>query len=371
MQPNKISMVFAQIVNCTSIPGSTPSLTTNGLPFGSNEALSPPVVVSGDILGFGDLSNCTIAFFGLNETSGKWTTGTPWVAAVSGGDVYKASIPVGSDQFAAVVMLTSFWTSFLQANPATNGSVTVSALPTAQDNPGKVIFSTVFTAGLGRSISWGVGSNPVITPDDLSFTVGHGPESHSCRGVIPPGSSFPLYPEMIPARLECAELDDGNGDYTVNGQPVKPTDPAFISKLFVGEPYGPTESTMQGSPHNMQILTVVGVSLNPSVSCGYLSIMLYQDSGGSLYIMWAYAGPTCPLVTQGYQIYAGNPHEVVDVKLTATLNIFSDQVAFNIVSASVSEKSAQSNALTVIKDIVKAVNKVGKLLIKMMFTVGT
>lgn len=345
--PSQLKMTIAQITNAVTIPSGSPVVTNNGLPFGDNVTLSPAVAISGDIVGFGNDPAVTLAYFGLDQGAGTWSTGTAWVAAISGA-TYTGSIPIASNQFAALVMTPDYWASFLAANPATNGVITVTALPSPATSPGQVLLSTTIQPGDGCSVLWGTGQMPNETLESRAYTLAPGQ-------ICPTGQSFPV--------LQVQETDYPV-TYYVAGVEVQPTDPAFITGLLYGTPYVQNPQQQLSSFPNAEALatlTLQGLSTDGSTTGGYFCVMLYQGSDASLYLLIGAAGPGNQLFTKGVVLWQAQQNMTMTMQLTGLVTVFSDKVLFTVGSAS-------GQSTPTLGSLMQAEAKVAPMILKMLFS---
>jgi hypothetical protein len=310
---NNVTMSLVQLTNATTAPVGIPTVTNKGLPCGDNQALSPPVTITGNLVGFGDFAGLTLVYFGYDETQQTWSTAADWAAqVVTATGAYAASVSLASDAFAAVVMTTAYWNSYIASHAPSGGLAVVGALPSPTASPGQVVYSAPVAPGSGRTITYTVQPYPNV---DFS------------QGTLTPGQVFPI--DMSPLSLSVFAKD------TNPQQSLDPTSSEFISNLLYGTPYGPKKMAQPlPSLQSLNTLTVVGQPPSGVTSPGgYLCIMLYQDGNGSLYLLAAAAGPA-GVDTQGMVLWEGTPNDSVAIGLMAVVTLFSSSIVFNVVSAS-------------------------------------
>jgi hypothetical protein len=345
MNANHVAWTVAQILNATAVPTVSPCVTHGGLPFGTYASLASPISITGSVTGFGDFSDLTLSYFGFDAANSTWNTGTAWVADVDGSTgSYSAALPAAADNFAAVIMTTSAWYVFEAANPAVNGTITVSQLPSdSGDIP--VMFSSVFSPGDGRSLGVNVDFAPAVRS----------------TWTIAPGDALPQHSLTTPINLI---ENDHNESYTVNGSKVAPTSSEFIQALMLGLPYVPPVHMQPTTPTqgSLRCVTVQGKSLTAGVAGGFFSLMLYQSNDDALYLLLGGAGPNGVLVAQGQQIYSGGWANA-PMALVALINVFMDTVTFNVVSAT---DQFDKNS---VDDFVDAAAKIGATISKAIFSV--
>lgn len=340
--PSQMTLTIAQITNATTIPSGSPVVTNNGLPFGDDQTLSPPVAISGDIMGFGS-AGVTLVYFGLDESEDTWTTGTAWVAAITG-TTYTGSIPIASDQFAAVVMTPDYWSSYLATN-ATNGVVTTSALPSPADSPGQVLLSLIVLPGDGRSLRFATAPTPVSALESPASTLAPG-------RIYPTNQYFPT--------LEVVQRDM-NATYYAGQDPVTPTDAAFIAGLMYGTPYVTTQRMGPGYPTNGSLATFTVQGDVPGATNGYMCIMLYQDANAALYLLFGAAGPGGTIYTEGVNLWSPQQQgETLTLDMTALVNVFSNRLVFTVAST-------YSQVNPALESFMDAMKQMTKLLVKVLF----
>lgn len=328
MADNTLTLTFAQISNMSALPTNSPSVVHTGLPFGDSRPLDPPSAIHGVALGLPTYLNPKLIFMAYDDLAEAWATGKSWVAEVKDTGAYDAQVARQADRFAAVVMTAQFWLAFSSGK---GDSFTVRELPTPESNPADVIYSTIFTPGLGRT---------VLILAEFNYLV----------KSLPPGSVYPM-PSSDPMMNERPQMlhihrKDQATQYELRfpdkqTKKVWPTDPAFL------EAYLRTAPRMQGVPppkpgptlmprpslESMSTLVIAPKPIDPGKPNGYIVFAIYQAHDGSLMMMVGYEGPHAPFEGQVNVLYDGNPLKTNKMDVTVIFNVFADRVLFDVVGA--------------------------------------
>lgn len=317
--PDRLALNIVQIVNATTVPTSYPSVTHDGLPFGDFGPVVP-VTITGQLVGFGDMSGLTLAYFAYNAATKEWSCGPSFAAMINTAVLtYSAPMPLSGDLFMAVVMKTSFWRG-LMPGLSGPGWITKPTVPSPQSNPGDVVWSTLFAPGSGRSITWRL--NPY----------GPAPAKMAPGDVLPDDSLRPSA-----AQIQIDRPDPG--DYRIDGNRVLPTDPIFICGLLSMMPESPYHAPPPKFDKGVRLrmdtpgFVLSAVTLNPKVQSGVLCFWVYQDKDHGLYLLAAAAGVRAAPepITWGCKLAQSNPLKNINLEVNAILTVFSDRVAFAIV----------------------------------------
>ena len=299
----------------------SPAVTNHGLPFGNVGTIEGGFQATGQVQGIAATDSLRLLLFAATQDETAWTIGTAWVTTPASDGSWSLSIPQSAPEFACAVMTETAYSTYMSDNFPSGDSMTVATLPSADQSPGNVLYSSPLPASWGRSLVGGGRTVPAGTSLDNSGFGGVGYSTASNQYEV----------------------------WQVHSDPTASQDA--------------TNQWWNQSGFRMPCIRFQGALPDGTVLGGLLILGLYNYDGGIYF--YAASGPSriqasqqFPASLRSKKLGALNPC-TDNVEAQLELSVFEDSISIKILQIQVTESLAQQ--------LLEVLIKLEKIFIKSLF----